>query len=31
LSRYLYELDDRYRIQQFTVGYHVELIKPPKP
>ncbi len=31
LPRYLFELDGRHRNEQFTVGYHVELAKPPSP
>jgi SAM-dependent methyltransferase len=29
LPRYLFDLDRRHRNEQFTVGYHVELTKPP--
>ncbi len=28
LPRYLFELDDKCFIDQFTVGYHVEMVKP---
>jgi ubiquinone/menaquinone biosynthesis C-methylase UbiE len=31
LPRYLFALEEKHFIGQFTVGYHVELLKPPAP